>query len=374
MANKIIHDLTAVAAVDAADEFEVQKSGETTTKKATLTQVTQVEATARTAADNAICAGAGLAIGGACPSLSDSWYLRDADLLAGWTDRSGVTSGHLPELIHFIQMLDARVYALTGSQDQSMSHSTFKSPAGANGIFHCFGFYEAPAAHKAFTQAAATQTLGTAANAYGAYVFVVPSGPGAVSGGSSGTAKITITGLSITDAGVCGADSETLVPDVTSVTGCAVNTYIQSTKKWVGQVTLTIAPTFNRDNYNLTCNYGYAAPHVFNNSNVIIDTFVATGRGGDTDASFNIQLLEHNGTGWIYSAAAFQPGGTVVCALATDCPTAHTLTNAKRFKYKRKGLALTVNGAVTGGIVVRITTSTNNAVESSDFRLYFSYI
>ena len=372
MANKIIHDLTAVSAVAAADELEVQKSGETTTKRATLTQLTAVEAAARAAQDDIIEASLGLTTAGALSQLSSSWYLRDSDLSAGFEDRSGDHAAVSRTMVNFIRMLDAAIYSIASASDTAISVATFRSPTAASGTFHTFGFYEAPASHKAFSQAAATQTLGTANNPYGARVFIVAGGAGTASGGTTGTAKITITGTSITSAGVRAAgDSEILVADVTAL---ALNQYVESTKTWIGQVTLTIAATGNHTTFALNANYGYAAPHVFNDQDVIINTFVATGRGGATDTGFNIELLKHDGTGWAYSAAAFKPGGTVICALATDYVTEKNLASNVRFKYKRQGLATTVTGASGDGVVVRITTSANNAIESSDFRLYFSYV
>ena len=372
MANKTINQLTAAASAVAADEIEIQKAGETVTKKVTLTQLTAVEAAARAAQDNVIEAASGLTTAGAFAAMVNSWYLRAADFVTGLTDRNGADTFITANLYNAIRMLDSKIYEVLNASDTAISTATFRSPAASTGIFHAFGFYEAPSAHKAFTNAAATQTLGTANNPYGAYVFVVSKEIGTASGGTTGTAKITITGTSITNAGVRAAgDSEILIADVKTL---ALNQYTQSVKKWIGQVTLTIAATGNHTVFTATCNYGMAAPHVFNDLNVEIDTFVATGRGGAVDASFNVQLLKHDGTGWTYSAAAFVPGGTVVCALATDYLTESALANGIRFKYKRSGLALAADGTIKHGVVVRITTSANNAVETSDFRLYFRYL
>ena len=47
MANSTINQLTAVSSITNADEVEVQKTGETSTKKGTVQQFTAVEAAAR---------------------------------------------------------------------------------------------------------------------------------------------------------------------------------------------------------------------------------------------------------------------------------------------------------------------------------------
>ncbi len=107
--NKIIASLTAVASVDAADEFEVQKSGETVTKKATTTQLTQIEATARAAQDDVIETAVGLTAVGAYPSMEDTWYLRTVDH-QGIIDRSGYVEDLPSDIMNALRILDYRVY------------------------------------------------------------------------------------------------------------------------------------------------------------------------------------------------------------------------------------------------------------------------
>jgi len=253
------------------------------------------------------------------------------------------------------------------------AHATFKSPTGANGIFHCFGYYYASATSKVFSEAATTQTWGTANTAYGAKAFLVASGPGSVSGGTTGTAKITVTGTSITDGGVrTASDSEILIADVTTLT---TNQYVETTKYWVGTITYTIATTGDRTTFTVTCNYGFAKYYEFFESKVILDKFEITGRAGANDTGFNVQLLLHDGTGWTYNATAFIPGGTTICALDTDYVTEKNLSNGQRFAYERYSLNRTIDGTSSHiGIVCRITTSVNNAIESSDTRVEFKYV
>jgi hypothetical protein len=250
--------------------------------------------------------------------------------------------------------------------------ATFKSPSAASGIFHFYGFYEAPAAHKAFSQAAATQTLGSANNAYMAQVFVVAKEAGAASGGATGTAKITITGTSITHGGVrTASDSEILVADVTALTA---NQFVESTKMWAGTVTLTIAATGDHTTFSATCNYGYASAFQVGEKKVRIVQFECTGRAGATDSGFNVQLLKHSPTGWTYSADAFVAGGTVLLDMNVDLNTEKNITSGKRFHYHRKSLSIVIDGTNDEGIVGRITTGANNAVESSDIRTNYHWV
>lgn len=111
MANKIIHDLTAASGAAATDEFEIQVAGETVTKRVTLTQLTQVEATARAAQDDVIEAGAGLATDGTFTAMTESWYLRASDFTAGFTDRGGAEATVTANLYNAIRMLDAKLYS-----------------------------------------------------------------------------------------------------------------------------------------------------------------------------------------------------------------------------------------------------------------------
>jgi hypothetical protein len=135
MANKTITQLSPVASVEAADEFEVQKSGETITKKATLTQVTQVEATVRAASDDAIELSVGLNTNGTYPSFENSWHLRieDHDTIV---DRSGVVEELPLDLKNALRILDYYIYRLETVPmfGVSPNYTTF-----INGVMQSFG-------------------------------------------------------------------------------------------------------------------------------------------------------------------------------------------------------------------------------------------
>jgi hypothetical protein len=263
--------------------------------------------------------------------------------------------------------------AETYNQTASPSYisATFKSPSAVTGTFHFYGYYEAPATHVVLTNASATQTLGSSNNAYEAHVFIVAKEAGTATGGATGTAKITITGTSMTSGGVrTAADSEILVADVTALTA---NQYVESSKMWIGTVTLTIAATGDHTTFSATVNYGFASAFHFAERKVRIIQFEATGRAGATDSGFNIQLLRHGSTGWTYSTAAFVAGGTALLDMNVDFNTEKNITSGKRWHYHRKNLSIIVDGE-TEGIVGRITTGANNSVESSDIRTVYHWV
>jgi hypothetical protein len=256
---------------------------------------------------------------------------------------------------------------------QSVIHATFKSPTSTSGLFHAFGFMQAPAASVNLTQASTTQTYGTTNNPYQAHAFVVASAAGTASGGSTGTAKITITGTSFnaTTGARTGADSEIIVADVTTA---STNKYYESAKTWLGQITYTIATTGDRTTFAFRFNYGFISAEHFVEKSITINQFEVTGRGGNTDAGFNVQLTKTTlaGTGWTYSAAAFVPGGTVLWDMATEFVTERAVASGIRFHFHRKGLTTVINGLADEGVIARITTTQNNAVESCDLRIFYT--
>lgn len=116
MANKKISELdTLVGNVAATDIVEVQKNGETSSKKATLTQLTAVEVAARVAQDDVIEAGVGLNTNGTYPSLPNSWYLRAADFVTGIIDRSGAVANITESVMGALRVLDYKIYQALSS-------------------------------------------------------------------------------------------------------------------------------------------------------------------------------------------------------------------------------------------------------------------
>jgi hypothetical protein len=111
MPNSDIANLSAVATVTNADEMELQVLGEVITKKCSVAQLTQVEATARAVQDDVIEAGAGLNTNGTMPSLTNAWYLRDADFAVGFTDRGGADVNVTASIVNALRALDAKIYA-----------------------------------------------------------------------------------------------------------------------------------------------------------------------------------------------------------------------------------------------------------------------
>lgn len=249
----------------------------------------------------------------------------------------------------------------------------FASPAGASGTYYVAGFYRAPSAHVAADQAGPTQTHGSANSSYAAFAFVVAGGAGVVAAGVGNQVGLRVTGTSITDKGVrTGSDTEVLTDDIT---GLALNDYLQTTKKWIGQITFELyvvggAPA----TYSLNFNYGTAKFENICNKNFFVKGIDIAGRAGANDSGFNIELLHHKLTGWTYDAAAFVPGTTVLASMNSDHVTEKNLVTSEDFGYKRDNLGQFVASGNGEGILFRITTGANKAVEAMDLHLgYISF-
>ena len=241
--------------------------------------------------------------------------------------------------------------------DITKSYS-FRSPAGTSGNFYAAGWYKYSAADANLNQGSITQTFGTANIAYGAHAFAVSGGNGSTDGSDL---VLTVSGTSVTDAGVrTPADSEVIVATCTS---SAADTYYETTKKWIGQITFTLTSTAGTT-FSYDFNYGMAKYEDFGNTDFTVTQFELTGRAGANDSSFNVILHKHSNAGWTYSAAAFVPTPTTIVNLQTDYNTEYQLGNGDLFAYKRSNLSTVISGSGMEGIIVKVVTGANGAVDS----------
>lgn len=241
----------------------------------------------------------------------------------------------------------------------------FSSPAGSSGIFYSAGEYFWPTTDANLTQASASITLGTANIAYGSHVGIVAGAAGAV---DTGVIKLTVAGTTIDDNGTRNASQTvTIVADITAL---STDQYVETTEKWIGQVTLALATASGSPTtYSLDFNYGFAKYEDFGNQNFTINLLECVGFAGANDASFNIRLFHHSTAGWTYAASGFVPGGTVLANMSTDYNTEIDLANGEPISYKRTNLNTDISGSTVEGLVLEITTSANKAVEDMDIHI-----
>lgn len=240
----------------------------------------------------------------------------------------------------------------------------FSSPGGGSGTFFIAGFYDAPLTDANLTQASTTQVHGAANHPYYAHAFLVAAAAGTASGGA-GAVEIEVSGTSVDDNGVrTAADTEILVADITAM---ATDQFFETTKKWIGQITYTLqnAGGSTQTTFAADFNFGFAKYEDAQNTDFEINSFQLEGRAGGNDAGFNVELCEHTAVGWTYSAAAFQAGVLpAIVDVAAIWSTESDLTNGDHFAFKKLDLSTQIQGSEAEGFLVRVTTTTNNAVET----------
>jgi len=247
----------------------------------------------------------------------------------------------------------------------------YSSPGGATGLFYSAGFYESADLDANLNQGLTTQVFGSANSSYAAHAFIVAGAAGTATGGS-GAVIVTVTGTSITDAGVrTGTDSETIVADITAL---ATDQYIESTKKWLGIVTFTLdVGATGHTAYALDFNYGLAKYEDSQNTDFTIRAVECVGLAGAADTSFNIQICHHEAVGWTYAASGFMPGATTLWDMNVDHGTEQNLINGEHFAWKKTGLSQFINGDTNEGFLVRVTTGANNAVDYMNIHIAVTF-
>lgn len=231
----------------------------------------------------------------------------------------------------------------------------FASAIGSSGTFYARGgYYIFGSSDSDFIVPA---TLGNANLAYGAHVLVVQA-----AGASGGVDTVVrVSGTSITDAAVrTAADTQDLTIDDAGAAG----TYYETTKKWIGQVTIT-----HISGPGILCNYGFCKYWDNNNSNFRVVGLEATWFGGANDANPNISLIHHSPAGWTYNAGSEPTPPAPFADMQTDYNTEYQVGNNIEGAWKRADLSTSVNGSGVEGTIVEITTTANKTFESGGFIL-----
>lgn len=232
---------------------------------------------------------------------------------------------------------------------------------GANPDIFAFGFYEWSVTDIHLSHVSLTQTFGTANISYAAHAFVVTAANGTV---NTGVVGLRVNGTSINDQGTrTTSDTETIIADITAA---GTNGYHESSKKWLGQVTFELftvsgSPTV----IGLDINYGLAKYDDWFNNDFTITDVEAIGFAGANDSNFDVKLMHHQTSGWIYHATAFTPitAANTIASLATDHSTDDQLLSSQHAAWKRDNLSTAIDGSGSEGFLIFISSSANNAVE-----------
>lgn len=237
---------------------------------------------------------------------------------------------------------------------------TFVSGAD-NGEYYIGGAYGAPGGDANLTDSSQTVTFGTANSPYGAHAFIVAGGAGTASGGT-GTVEIRVSGTSMADDGTrTASDAEVIVADVTTL---AVNDYVQTTRRWIGQPTWTIQNSSGSTHTTFTAdfNYGLASVDNFRNSEFRPLELQVSGYANSSDSGFNVQLYDHNATGWTYAATGFSPGNSPIADFEVEHVTESDIVADQHFNWDRDSLNTLIRGDLGEGILIKISTSVNSSV------------
>lgn len=235
---------------------------------------------------------------------------------------------------------------------------SFKSYSLANpgnaGTFYIGGHY-------AFAAGAAnleigvdvTETFGSAGQAHGSHAFCVASGAGGTD------LVLTVTGVSISDAGARNdSDEEIIVADTDAA---ITDQYFETTRKWLGQITYTLTGSSGTFDFN----YGFVKYEDFGNRGFTVTDFDMTGETRANETGLNIELLYHEAGAFVYDGSSFVPNQTALVSLATDYGTNNDVASGDGFAYKRSGLSTAIDGASGEGLIIRITTAVNNSINDA---------
>lgn len=211
------------------------------------------------------------------------------------------------------------------------------------------GFYDHGAVPDSFAPAI---TLGAANQACAAHFFVVT---GAV---PVADVTITITGTTITDAGVqtAGVAVELVIP-----AGTPVNSYIETSEKWNDQ--LTVETTGGAP---ILCNYGLSKYYDNNNRDYVILGFETIWESQSNDATSDIRLIHHGADGWTFNPAG-EATPPYIYTRANDYGPNVAHVAGRDGAWKRVGLDVEVNGNDSEGIIWEVI-SGNTGLGSQSFR------
>jgi len=224
----------------------------------------------------------------------------------------------------------------------------FTSPSGSSGTFYFGGYYLFAASDNDFSPSV---THGTVNGSYAATFFIVV---GAV---PVDTLTIRITGTSINQA--TGARTTSDTEDIILTTASAVDDYHETTKAWLGQITISVV-----SGTAVTCNYGYAEYFSAGDIDFAITAIKADWLGGANDSGADIILRIHNPTGWTFNAAAEPTPPATGVSMSSDHSPEDGIVNGQNGSWLRTGLNIIINADSGSGFLFEIVTTANKAFES----------
>ena len=302
-------------------------------------------------------------------TITEGHIRVDTEADATNDDLDTINSTQSGEILFLLPADDARTVRIRHGmgniflkhQVESKSFS-FASPSGSFGTFVAGGYYSWASNDANLTQASLSVTHSAANSASACHIGIVAGGAGTV---DTGVVKLTVAGTTIDDDGVRQASQTVIL--VADITTLSLNQYVETTEKWIGQVTIALATASGSPvNFNVDINYGCSKYEDFGNQSFTVTVLECIGRAGANDTGFNLRLFHHSSADWTYATTGFVPGGTVLANMNSDYSTEQNLVNGESFAYKRVNLNTDISGDDSEGLILEVTTSANKAVEVMD--------
>lgn len=236
----------------------------------------------------------------------------------------------------------------TLTSDPPLDHSwSFKTPSGANGNYYFGGHYLFSSSDGDFNPAV---TFGSANLSYGSKVLLVQA-----AGAGGANTVVRVSGTSVTTAGVrIAGDYE----DITVLGSGASGAFYQTTKMWLGQVTLE-----KQSGPDLLCNYGFCSFWDNNGTNFTLRASSFSWLGGASDSGVNLQVLHHKSSGWTYGSGSVPTPPAAILSLATDFSAESEVASGIPGSWVRSGLSQAILGSSGEGVLFGVTSSVNGAFE-----------
>jgi hypothetical protein len=169
---------------------------------------------------------------------------------------------------------------------------------------------------------------------------------------------VRFTGTSVDEAGnrVTG-DTQDI-----DTSGGATNDYFETSKKWVGQVSVSLL-----SGTGVVVNHGLCKYWDNQNSDFRVTGIEVTGRAGANDAGPNFGVIRHRTVGWTYGGGSGAIHPPYVADMQTDFVNEYQFVNGEHFAWKRVGLSEEVNGSGSEGLICEVTTAANRSIESCNW-------
>ena len=206
----------------------------------------------------------------------------------------------------------------------------------------------------------APTTYGTANSSYAAHFYIV------VGDTILNALQLTVTGTSITDAGV-RAEGATDTIDLNGQSPATSGMYYETDKKWIGQV--SVATTIGDIADDEGVNYGFIKYWDNNNTDFTISGCEAVGRANATDADFDLRLCHIKATGWTWALSGATP--PVIKKMSTVHGTERSSIINQPFAWKHANLSTAVDGSGSEGILFQVWSK--NGADTVDWG-YFSLV